>query len=149
MEEKKTNVKFRIPYRQNAQLPPVIHHSQDAFNVILDYRKNGNPGEAENLFVLYLNHEDQSLGVCGYAFDATSTAYALATVVADSADKAAATGIIIARYYSVKPPSPLHFEDAWIMKRFKEVSKKNNLTFFDFLIMTNETYYSYRDAGIF
>ena len=142
VSEVELTYKNNVPYNQRQK----ISNSQGAYEILTNLFPENTMDYRETFIVLYLNRANQVLGYSVISQGGTSNTTVDIKMVIQTALLANASCIMLAHNHpsgNLRPSS----DDNRITNRIIEAARLFDITVLDHIIITNESYYSFRDNG--
>ena len=127
---------------------PKITHSRDAYVIFRDNWDENKLEFVEEFKVMLLNRSHKVLGICSLTLGNVSGTIADPKLVFVTALKSNASYVIIAHNHPSSSLKPSRTDEE-LTRKMKEAGKFLDLPLLDHLIITDESYYSFADEGIF
>ena len=127
---------------------PKITHSRDAYVIFRDNWDENKLELVEEFKVMLLNRSHKVLGICSLTLGNVSGTIADPKLVFVTALKSNASYVIIAHNHPSSSLKPSRTDEE-LTRKMKEAGKFLDLPLLDHLIITDESYYSFADEGIF
>ena len=124
-----------------------VTSSKDAANFIRELFEDGTIELQEHFYVLFLNRSNRIIGHYRHTIGGATGVVVDTKIILGAALNCLAQGLILAHNH---PSGNLQASDADIKltKNFKEACKIMEITLFDHLIITTDSYYSFADEGM-
>ncbi|MDE3183771.1 MAG: JAB domain-containing protein [Bacteroidota bacterium] len=127
---------------------PKVTHSRDAYVIFRDNWDENKLEFVEEFKVMLLNRSHKVLGICSLTLGNVSGTIADPKLVFVTALKSNASYVIIAHNHPSSSLKPSRTDEE-LTRKMKEAGKFLDLPLLDHLIITDESYYSFADEGIF
>ena len=127
---------------------PKVTHSRDAYVIFRDNWDENKLEFVEEFKVMLLNRSQKVLGICSLTLGNVSGTIADPKLVFVTALKSNASYVIIAHNHPSSSLKPSRTDEE-LTRKMKEAGKFLDLPLLDHLIITDESYYSFADEGIF
>jgi DNA repair protein RadC len=127
---------------------PKVTHSRDAYMIFRDNWDENKLEFVEEFKVMLLNRSHKVLGICSLTLGNVSGTIADPKLVFVTALKSNASYVIIAHNHPSSSLKPSRTDEE-LTRKMKEAGKFLDLPLLDHLIITDESYYSFADEGIF
>jgi len=137
---------IKISYSSNNLAKVKISNSQDAYELLLSHWDKDIIEFQEEVKVILLNRANKALGIYDLSKGGVSQSVIDIKIVLSIALKSNASSIIIGHNHpsgNLKPS----ISDSSITRKLKEACEILDLTLYDHLIISKESYYSYSDEG--
>lgn len=125
----------------------IIRYSQDAYRLLMEQAFNDDTLEYKEYFKLVLlNKANKVLGIATISEGGMDGTIVDVRLILQTALLAHSSNIIIAHNHPAGGLTPSSLDDA-VTKKIKEAAKLMDITLYDHLIVTSDSYYSYADEG--
>jgi DNA repair protein RadC len=126
---------------------PKIRNSADVFHLVRNQWDDALINLREEAKVLLLNSDNRALGLTTVNTGGLSKLYIDPKWIFATAIKSMAASVVLCHNHPSGNPSPSK-SDIRITENIKKMGELLEIELIDHLIITNETYYSFADAGI-